>query len=106
MKRERALSLAVVLTASLAFAHGSGAHLRGVVENRDAAALVVRTARGKETVRYDAETRFLSDDRPVSAEEARVGRRVEVHAVEAVDGLKATEVKLGVDEPPKQRKAR
>ncbi len=89
MKLERALSLAVVLASSLSFAHESGEHVRGVIESRDKSVLVVRTGTAKQSVRYDAQTRFLAADHVVSAEEARVGRRVVVHAAKTADGLRA-----------------
>lgn len=86
----------VVLTASVATAHGTGAHAKGTVKSVSPQQLVVRTEHGENTFHVDGSTRVSAGGTPAALADLRPGDRVVVHAEESGGALHATQVKTTV----------
>lgn len=89
----------VVLTASVALAHGDKKHVVGTLEKINADSVVVKTAAGKSVeVKLVASTIYVShaanEDKPAKLADLAVGDRVVIHATPKGETLEANEVKF------------
>ena len=89
------LLFAALALPALTLAHGNEEHVRGVVKSKDGSLLVVTTSTGEARVETDANTRFDEGGKPATANDARVGQRVVIHASRHDGALRATRVQLG-----------
>ena len=88
-----ALSLLVPL---IAFAHGGGDHVMGVVKSIDGKSITVETKDKKEvTLRLDGSTKFERAGASATAKDLSVGEKVVIHAEKSGDMLHAEMVKFG-----------
>ena len=93
MIRTILLSLALILTSSAAWAHGSGQHVFGTVTAIDSTHIEVKTPKGAMmTVKVTKQTRFKEKGNPGSRELPVIGDRVVIEATKDAKTLTATEV--------------
>lgn len=98
--KTRTLLCAALLAFPL-FAHGGGAHLKGVVSAIAADAITVQTPEGElRTARITRDTLFVRGKAPATWQEVKRGERVVVHARGHGAALEAREVQL----PPARTK--
>ena len=87
------LSLALVLTSSISWAHGSGQHVLGTVTAIDGTHIEVKTQKGAMvSVKVTKQTRFKEKGNPASRELPVIGDRVVIEATKEAKTLTATEV--------------
>src|SRR5215467_6325370 len=100
MRKTTALTLLLILlTASLALAHGGHGHVMGTVAALTADHIEVKTKDGKTvSVPLTQTTKYLKGDKPATASDATVGTRVVVHLGE---GGAAEEIHLPAEKPAK-----
>ncbi|SRR5712692_9731720 len=89
----------LVLTASVAAAHGDKKHVVGTLEKINADSVTVRTADGKSVeVKLLASTLYVSragnEDKPAQLADLAVGDRIVVHATPKGETLEANEIKF------------
>jgi hypothetical protein len=99
MKTKLYAFLALVLMASVAFAHGDKKHVVGTVEKINPDSVVVKTAAGKSVeVKLVATTMYVShvgnEDKAAKLTDLAVGDRVVIHATPKGETLEANEVKF------------
>lgn len=93
MMRAILLSLALTLTSSAAWAHGSGQHVFGTVTAIDNTHIEVKTPKGAMmSVKVTKQTRFKEKGNPTSQELPVIGDRVVIEATKDAKTLTATEV--------------
>jgi hypothetical protein len=79
--------LAVLVAATLAFAHGNLEHVTGTVTKISGDSVTVATTAGTTVeVAFDAKTTYSRMDQPITKTAIQVGERVVIHA--AKDGTK------------------
>lgn len=101
--KTRTLLLMALLAFPL-FAHGGGAHLRGVVSSVAADRIVVKTTDGALVeAKITPETLFVRGKAPVGWRDLKPGERVVVHARGHGKSLEAREVEAGVMQGPGKR---
>jgi hypothetical protein len=83
----------LTLTASVASAHGAGAHAKGTVKRLAPQQLVVQTEGGETTFHVDATTRVIVGGAPGALADLRPGDPVVVHGTGSKGALHATEVR-------------
>ena len=93
-KRIGAFSAVMVLALhTLAFAHGGGVHIMGVVTDMDAQHLVVKTKDGKtQSVQVNDQTTYRKGKTTAASADLKVGDRVVVHTTGKDDPLTAGEI--------------
>jgi hypothetical protein len=89
----------LVLTASVAAAHGDKKHVVGTLEKISADSVTVRTTDGKSVeVKLLASTMYVShvgnEDKSAQLSDLAVGDRVVIHAAPKSDALEANEIKF------------
>jgi hypothetical protein len=94
-----ALIALIVLTASVAMAHGDKKHVIGTLEKINADSIVVKTADGKSVeVKLVASTMYVShvgnEDKSAQLSNLTVGDRVVIHATPNGETLEANEIKF------------
>ncbi|HXX76293.1 MAG TPA: DUF5666 domain-containing protein [Nitrospiraceae bacterium] len=95
------LTSALILTAPLAWAHGTGQHVLGTVTVIDATHVEVKTPKGKTVdVRLNKQTRFREKGNPKGANLPAVGDRVVIEATRDDKALIATEVHFSPAKKP------
>jgi hypothetical protein len=95
------LSLAFMVCASLAVAHGDKKHVIGTVEKMGADSVTVKIADGSSVeVKLVAETVYVQRagtvDKPAKLADLAVGDRVVIHATPKGETLEAAEVRFSV----------
>src|SRR5579859_7767064 len=93
------LMAALVLTASVAMAHGEKKHVVGTLEKINADSVIVRTADGKTVeIKLLPNTMYVSrvgsEDKSAQLSELAVGDRVVIHATPKGETLEASEIKF------------
>jgi hypothetical protein len=93
------LMAALVLTATVAMAHGEKKHVVGTLEKINADSVIVRTADGKTVeIKLLPNTMYVSrvgsEDKSAQLSELAVGDRVVIHATPKGETLEATEIKF------------
>jgi len=84
------------LRSTLAFTHGSLAHVLGTVVAVTDHSLAVKTSDGSiKVVAFDAETHFLKGGAPATVKDIVIGGRVVIHAHQNGDKFHAAEVRIG-----------
>ncbi len=87
------LALTFALTASTAFAHGTGQHVLGTVTAIDAKHVEVKTPKGTTVeIQLNKQTRYKAKGKPRSTVPPSVGDRVVIEATKDDKVLIATEV--------------
>ena len=99
MKTKRYALLAMMLMASVAFAHGDKKHVIGTLEKINTDSVVVKTAAGASVeVKLVATTIYVShagsEDKAAKLTDLAVGDRVVIHATPKGETLEANEVKF------------
>jgi hypothetical protein len=90
------LVLALAGPPAVARAHVAGERTMGVVDSVTSDRIVLKASDGHAlTFVVTPQTRFLRLEKPIRAEDVRVGERAVVHARRAGDSMQATRVKLG-----------
>ena len=89
----------LLLTVSLAMAHGDKKHVVGTLEKINADSVVVKTADGKSVeVKLASATAYISridkEDKPAKISDLAVGDRVVIHATPKGETLEADEIKF------------
>lgn len=95
-KRIGALSVFVVLFLhTLAFAHGTGKHVMGIVTALDAQHVVVKAKEGHTfSILLTKETKYRKGERAATSADLKVGDRVVVHTTGKEDMLTAREIRF------------
>ncbi|HEY4357244.1 MAG TPA: DUF5666 domain-containing protein [Acidobacteriaceae bacterium] len=97
MKRILLIVLAVVLSATAAWAHNGMIHVIGTVTSVTDASISVKGSDGKtQTVALVAATKYLKGEKAITAKDIKAGDRVVIHATKKGEQLVAAEVKIGV----------
>ena len=87
------LACALIVTATTAFAHGTGQHVLGTVTAIDATHVEVKTPKGRTVnVQVNKQTRFKEKGNPRSANLPAVGDRVVIEATKDDKVLFATDI--------------
>jgi hypothetical protein len=94
----------IVLTASVAMAHGDKKHVIGTLEKINVDSVVVKTADGKSVeVKLVASTMYVShvgnEDKSAQLSNLTVGDRVVIHATPNGESLEANEIKFSSKSP-------
>jgi hypothetical protein len=89
----------IVVTVSVAMAHGDKKHVIGTLEKINADSVIVRTADGKSVeVKLVASTAYVSrignEDKSAQLSDLAVGDRVVIHATPNGETLEANEIKF------------
>jgi type 1 fimbria pilin len=92
------LSLAI---SSLAYAHGNEAHIQGTVVSATDSTIVVKTAKGNQTLMIDANTKVTRGKSRAVLADVKAGDRVVIHPMKHADHVMAAEIQLAT---PKQSK--
>jgi hypothetical protein len=95
MKRVLALVFAAALAMpAAAFAHGDEPHIQGTVVSATATAIVVKTAKGNQTLSVDSSTKVMRGKKVASLADVKAGDRVVIHPMKHADQLMASEIDL------------
>ncbi len=90
------LSLALLSSTAIAFAHGGLTHVMGVVAAASATTLDVKTTDGKlATVALDPSTKWMKGTSSITEGDVHTGDRVVIHAKPVNGKLIAVEVAVG-----------
>lgn len=96
MKRAILAVWAVLILATMVWAHGDEQHVMGLVTKIDGTSISVKTTEGSvKTVMVMPETKFVRAGSTAKLGDLKVGDRVVIHAKAMGDMLHATEVKIG-----------
>lgn len=88
--------VAVVLTSTIAAAHGGEEHVIGTVTSISDASITVKTTAGKIVeVGFDPKTTFARAKQTMQKSDIKVGDRVVIHAKEVNEKLVAHTVEIG-----------
>ena len=88
--------LAVVLTSTVASAHGGEEHVIGTVTSISDTSVTIKTTAGKMVgVGFDAQTTFARAKQTIQKSDIKVGDRVVIHAKEVNEKLVAHTVEIG-----------
>lgn len=104
-KSHAVLTLVLILSAAVAFAHGNLEHLMGTVAGTSDHSITVKTRGGDvKEVEVNSSTRFLRGEIAVTLRDVHPGDRVVIHARKHNNQLQAAEVQLGTEPstPPAQ----
>ena len=107
-KRLLAVSITMLMSALLVFAHGDAEHVMGVISAIQGDHVSVKLQDGKTTtmVMLDKNTKYFNGEKKAKKEDVKVGLRVVIDAKmnTKMKMLLASEVRLGVAETPDARK--
>jgi len=96
MKRTILAVHAVLILATLVWAHGGEQHVMGTVTKVEKMSISVKTSDGTvKTVMIMKETKVVKNGSAAKLEDLKVGDRVVIHAQAMGDMLHATEIKIG-----------
>jgi hypothetical protein len=83
MKRLMTLALSIVLTGTIALAHGRNEHVRGIVTQISAQSITVQTAdQATKTLTLTGKTTFQRAGKPANLADVKVGDRVVIDVPE------------------------
>jgi hypothetical protein len=100
-KRLSAVSMTMLLSALLVFAHGDAEHVMGVISAIQGDHVTVKLQDGKTTtVMLDKNTKYFNSEKKAKKEDVKIGLRVVIDAKmdTKMKMLLASEVRLGVAE--------
>jgi hypothetical protein len=96
MKRTLAVTSAVFLFATLAFAHGNEQHVIGTITAINGDVITIQTVdKQTKVVNLSGNTKFTKSGAAASRDDLKVGDRVVIHAQKEGDKLVAHSVALG-----------
>lgn len=95
MRKISAITIAILLVAFLAFAHGNEEHVIGTVASISKTSITVHTTKNEtKEVAITDKTTFETQKGPAKAEDVKVGDRVVIHADKQGEKLIAHTVKF------------
>jgi hypothetical protein len=86
-----------------AFAHGDEPHLQGTVVSTSDTSIVVKTAKGTQTLMVDSTTRVMRGKKAASLKDVKAGERVVIHPMKHADQLMAAEIDLAPSKAAPQK---
>ena len=95
MKRLLATVFALsVALSGVVLAHGDQPHIQGTVVSATDTAIVVKTAKGNQTLTVDSSTKVMRGKKSALLTDVKAGERVVVHPMKHGDQLMAMEIDL------------